>query len=125
MPSALAEKIRSRGYWEVKVRPTVFAAERIKTLGELERGVNTAHVELRGWDYPHQTYRGHKPPQELVVRCSGSGRPCLGTLWTRSGRSTSRPRTAGDGTTMNSGTIFGSRGSSDAGPESSRRVFAG
>jgi hypothetical protein len=51
--NALVEKIRSRGHWEVTLRPSKFVERRIDSLAQLERGVREARVELRGWDYPH------------------------------------------------------------------------
>lgn len=56
--SALAEKIRSRGHWQVTLRPTTFHEKRIGSLADLERGFKVARVELRGWDYPHEPSDG-------------------------------------------------------------------
>lgn len=49
----LAATIRSRGYWQVQLRPVAFHEKRVSSLADLERAVQRAHVELRGWDYPH------------------------------------------------------------------------
>src|SRR6266571_644849 len=48
----LGNEIRSRGYWRVNVRPTVFIPERV-ALRELEAITRDSIVQLRGWDYPH------------------------------------------------------------------------
>jgi hypothetical protein len=56
--SDLEEKIRSRGYWHVIIRPTSFNAERVDTLAKLEDAFREAHVQLRGWDYPHAPREG-------------------------------------------------------------------
>ena len=45
--------IRSRGYWEVRLRPSVFEPKRIGSLVILDEAVQRARVQLRGWDYPH------------------------------------------------------------------------
>lgn len=49
----LGTTIRARGYWQVQLRPSVFAEKRVGSLAELERAIRRAHVVLRGWDYPH------------------------------------------------------------------------
>jgi hypothetical protein len=51
--SDLSDGIRSRGYWRVQLRPNAFNEKRVSSLAELERAIERAHVELRGWDYPH------------------------------------------------------------------------
>jgi len=51
--SEIIEKIKSRGYWEVVIRPTIFEKVRIKTLGESKEIIHTSRVSLRGWNYPH------------------------------------------------------------------------
>lgn len=48
----LLEKIKSRGYWEVTIRPTEYIEERF-TLPEVIEKVRDSKVLLRGWDYPH------------------------------------------------------------------------
>ncbi|HEX9215906.1 MAG TPA: hypothetical protein VF864_02915 [Gemmatimonadales bacterium] len=50
--TALDKEIRSRGYWRVNIRPSVFIAERA-ALRDLEAIARDAVVQLRGWDYPH------------------------------------------------------------------------
>jgi hypothetical protein len=47
------EKIRSRGYWDLAVRPAVFEKARVDTPMRLEPILRRAHVALRGWDFPH------------------------------------------------------------------------
>jgi hypothetical protein len=49
----LVERIKSRGYWHVLVRPKSFVERRVDRLGQLEAAMEQAHVQLRGWDYPH------------------------------------------------------------------------
>jgi len=48
----LREKIQSRGYWEVVIRPEKFEEKRIE-YPALFSLVQRSSVELRGWDYPH------------------------------------------------------------------------
>lgn len=47
------EKVRSRGHWEVTIRPTNFIEKRVPNVLDLRRIVERASVQLRGWDYPH------------------------------------------------------------------------
>lgn len=56
--SDLEKKIRSRGYWQVVIRPASFNAERVDSLLKLEEAFREAHVQLRGWDYPHSPREG-------------------------------------------------------------------
>lgn len=51
--SGIIEKIKSRGYWEVIIRPTKFEKVRINTLEECKEIIHTCSVSLRGWNYPH------------------------------------------------------------------------
>jgi len=51
------EKIKSRGYWFVNIRPLKFEEERIKSLRECKKLVKDCVVSLRGWDYPHYSTR--------------------------------------------------------------------
>lgn len=51
--SELLKRIRSRGHWQVVIRPTTFDEERIPNVMHLRRLVERCAVTLRGWDYPH------------------------------------------------------------------------
>lgn len=53
MTEGLLEKIKSRGYWKVIIRPESFKENLIRSLEECDRIVNDSVVRLRGWDYPH------------------------------------------------------------------------
>ena len=55
----ILHKIKSRGYWEVIIRPTRFEEERF-SLSECIQKVRECNVRLRGWDYPHVSSR-HPP----------------------------------------------------------------
>lgn len=52
----LRAKIKEAPHWRVTIRPGTHVEERIKTLGECWRLVETSRVSLRGWDYPHLDY---------------------------------------------------------------------
>ncbi len=56
MKSGLVEKIKSRGYTRVNLRPTQYAKP-IEKLTDCERLVREHSVRLRGWDYPHYPQR--------------------------------------------------------------------
>lgn len=47
------EKIKTRGYWCVSVRPTMFEKHHIRDDRSLFSIVERNSVRLRGWDYPH------------------------------------------------------------------------
>ncbi len=47
------EKIRTRGYWRVVIRPTTFERNHIPNYADLYPIVQKNSVRLRGWDYPH------------------------------------------------------------------------
>jgi len=51
--SELLQKIRSRGYWQVIIRPTTFAERRIPDLSSLHPILERSSVQLRGWAFPH------------------------------------------------------------------------
>lgn len=48
-----AEKIRSRGYWEVTFRASEYREVRVENILALPEIIATKAVELRGWDFPH------------------------------------------------------------------------
>jgi hypothetical protein len=49
----LVEKIKSRGYWRVMIRPGRFVEKRIGEISTLFPIIQKASVEFRGWDFPH------------------------------------------------------------------------
>jgi hypothetical protein len=51
--TTVLDKIRSRGYWRVVIRPTTFQEHRVPNYANLFRIVEKNSVQLRGWDYPH------------------------------------------------------------------------
>lgn len=62
--SEILDKIRSRGFWTVRVRPVDFKENRIARHGDLVDAVKSCSVELRGWDFPHFDYK--KPPNRTA-----------------------------------------------------------
>lgn len=53
MSDNLLEKIKSRGYWHVLIRPLVFREERISNLSEIISLIEKNEVRFRGWNFPH------------------------------------------------------------------------
>lgn len=51
--SELLEKIRSRGYWRVVIRPGNFVEKRVSNISTLYPLLQKISVQLRGWDFPH------------------------------------------------------------------------
>lgn len=54
--SDIIDKIKSRGYWKVVIRPTDYVEDRLDR-SECRQTVLSHRVTFRGWDYPH-TRRG-------------------------------------------------------------------
>jgi hypothetical protein len=52
--SPLLEEIRSRGYWDIRIRPVTFQKERM-SLSELYPLLVRAHLDYRGWEFPYVT----------------------------------------------------------------------
>ena len=46
-------KVKSKGYWRVEIRPTIFEKLRIQTFSQAQELVQSCVVLWRGWDYPH------------------------------------------------------------------------
>jgi hypothetical protein len=55
----ILQKIKTRGYWEVNIRPNEFMDNRIESLGKCKEIIRELAVELRGWDYPHYDTKQH------------------------------------------------------------------
>ena len=51
--SDLLERIRSRGYWRVVIRPGSFDEKRVSNISALYPLLQKISVQLRGWDFPH------------------------------------------------------------------------
>jgi hypothetical protein len=46
-------RLRTRGYWRVVIRPTSFQKNRVPLVSDLFPIIEKNSVQLRGWDYPH------------------------------------------------------------------------
>ena len=53
MSTPITQKLESRGYWRVEIRPTAFVERRVSSIKVLQECIEKARVELRGWDFPH------------------------------------------------------------------------
>ena len=51
--SEVLEKIRSRGYWKVIIRPATFIEQRVSNRRELFSILEKNSVDLKGWSFPH------------------------------------------------------------------------
>ncbi|MCL2135129.1 MAG: toll/interleukin-1 receptor domain-containing protein [Candidatus Bathyarchaeota archaeon] len=49
-------KIKSRGYWQIIIRPITFQRGHISDLSNGLKIIEECKVSLRGWDYPHMSY---------------------------------------------------------------------
>lgn len=55
--SDLLTKVRSRGYWQIAIRPLAFEPRRVPDILDLEPILTKCVVRLRGWDFPHIDWR--------------------------------------------------------------------
>ena len=51
--SEILEKIRSRGYWKVIIRPAAFVEKRVAYLSALLPIMERTSVDFKGWSFPH------------------------------------------------------------------------
>ncbi|MGN6276831.1 MAG: hypothetical protein ACTHNP_13010, partial [Solirubrobacterales bacterium] len=51
----LTDKVRSRGHWEVAIRPATFVADRVP-YEQLDEVVPSVEVRMRGWPVPYVNY---------------------------------------------------------------------
>ena len=49
----ILQKLKSRGYWKVLIRPTDFVRTRVEDIQTLVDIIKKTAVEFRGWDFPH------------------------------------------------------------------------
>jgi hypothetical protein len=73
-------QVRSRGRWEVTIRPAGFAPTRV-SFSDLEDVVRTAAVKLRGWAFPHVDHRAQVARGvDWVLRARGPAGADIGAL---------------------------------------------
>jgi hypothetical protein len=58
--SEVLSKIKTRGYWEVLIRPAKFVENRIESLGRCKEIIRDLSVRWKGWYYPHYSFKN--PP---------------------------------------------------------------
>jgi|YelNatPaOPRAMG01_1025707.scaffolds.fasta_scaffold80303_2 hypothetical protein len=63
-PAEVLKKIKSRGYWEVIIRPNQFKENRINDISTCLKIMESNAVKFRGWDYPHID---HNPPPYIGI----------------------------------------------------------
>ena len=51
----LTDKIRSRGHWDVLIRPATFVADRV-SYEQLDEIIPSVQVRMRGWPVPYANY---------------------------------------------------------------------
>ncbi len=51
--SEIVTKLKSRGYWDVSIRPESFVENRVSKRTDLFDILEHCRVSLRGWSYPH------------------------------------------------------------------------
>ena len=57
--SELLEKIKSRGYWQISIRPRSFNQNRVADISMLLSLLSRCVVQIRGWDFPHIDQRSY------------------------------------------------------------------
>jgi hypothetical protein len=60
-------KLAERGYWRVEVRPVDYVERRVPSIRVLQRAIERARVELRGWDFPHLERRWELPASQSYI----------------------------------------------------------
>jgi len=60
------ELIRSRGYWEIDIRPDEPSEPRFESIPDCMNKVRENRVQLRGWDYPHFSSKDTYPMQGRI-----------------------------------------------------------
>lgn len=63
---SIMEKIKTRGYWEVDLRPDEPSKARFESISDCMKKVRESVVLLRGWDYPH--FSSRDPPYPMQGR---------------------------------------------------------
>lgn len=53
MQENIIDKIHSKGYWRILIRPIEYEQEKILSLKECREIMDSSVLQLRGWDYPH------------------------------------------------------------------------
>ena len=66
----LLDKIKSKGYWSVTIRPSHYDKNLIETHKELRQLIESNKVVLRGWDYPHIVKEGIERVSEDSIESS-------------------------------------------------------
>lgn len=51
--TVITQKIKSRGHWQIIVRPCEFNNLRLEDVSKLAKIIEQTAVSLRGWDFPH------------------------------------------------------------------------
>jgi hypothetical protein len=49
----VVEKIKTRGYWTIRIYPEEYKEDRVQSHAALEHNIQNSSVALRGWDFPH------------------------------------------------------------------------
>jgi hypothetical protein len=55
--SELLNKIKSRGYWQIIIRPRSFNPNRVGDISSLLPLLSKFVIRIRGWDFPHIDFR--------------------------------------------------------------------
>jgi hypothetical protein len=66
----LLEKIRTRGYWRVLIRPRPYDKHRLDDINALLPTLEQARVVLRGWDYPHINTEDVSVHLDFIEQCT-------------------------------------------------------
>lgn len=53
MTNQIVEKIQSRAYWRILIRPTNYPDSDLTKYSDMEPAIGRSAVRIRGWDFPH------------------------------------------------------------------------
>ncbi len=65
-PESLRARIKEVPHWRVVIRPGEHVEERIETLSECWRLIESSRVSLRGWDYPHVNHQHRQNGKDWI-----------------------------------------------------------
>lgn len=65
-PESLVASIKEAPHWRVVIRPGEFVEERIETLSECWRLIESSRVSLRGWSYPHVHHQHRQNGEDWI-----------------------------------------------------------
>lgn len=67
MSNPVSQKLATRGFWRVEIRPSDFVERRIASIKTLQKVVEKSTVRFRGWDFPHLLVEWPLPEDQSLI----------------------------------------------------------